>query len=100
MAEEEDQGGGGGEDPRVEMLQQYCLKTMKQVNCDGLGYVIIYAVQWGVAFKYVSAYMPRNSTDRITNLMIYKGVANDIIYHGAADVNYNSCSYGDRASQN
>lgn len=32
MAEEGEAGGGGGEDPRIEMLQQYCLKTMKQVS--------------------------------------------------------------------
>ena len=32
MAEEGEAGGGGGEDPRIEMLQQYCLKTMKQAS--------------------------------------------------------------------
>ena len=32
MAEEGEGGGGGGEDPRIEMLQQYCLKTMKQAS--------------------------------------------------------------------
>lgn len=40
MAEEGDHGGGGGDDPRMEILQQYCLKTMKQVCvCVGV---------WGV----------------------------------------------------
>ncbi len=36
MAEDGDHGGGGGDDPRMEMLQQYCLKTMKMVSSNAL----------------------------------------------------------------
>ena len=31
MADTADQGGGGEEDPRIDLLKQYCLKTLNQV---------------------------------------------------------------------
>lgn len=39
MAEEGEQGGG--EDPRVELLKQYTLKTIKQVSSEELRQSII-----------------------------------------------------------
>ena len=38
MASEGDQGGGGdADDPRIDLLKQYCLKTMKQVSHSAPG---------------------------------------------------------------
>ena len=54
MAEEGESGGGGGEDPRIEMLQQYCLKTMKQVSEIVFSRTHIFNVCFKVAGKSLS----------------------------------------------
>ena len=45
MADTADQGGGGEEDPRIDLLKQYCLKTLKQVCQIHIAVSIVYNVK-------------------------------------------------------